>query len=143
MDPFCPHVRSVGFIFGTALIKPSPSIALMHGRSQAEVDEAAASPHSGAGKQQLWNVIVMILRIGHQFSPPSFLRSGYGPGEGVRTHAHTNCMPTPLITRLRPQEGSESGQLSARGFEPTQTPTAALQAYILTILSNQAHQQQR
>ena len=33
---------------------------------------------------------VMILRIGQQFSP-SFLRSGYGPGEGVRTHADTNC----------------------------------------------------
>ena len=41
------------------------------------------------------------------------------------TDAH--CQPTPLITRLRPQEGSESGQLSARGVEPTQTPTAALQ----------------
>ena len=47
--------------------------------------------------------------------------------------------PTPLITRLRPQEGSESGQLSARGFEPTQTSTAALQAEVLTIVPNQAH----
>ena len=44
--------------------------------------------------------------------------------------------PSPLITRLRPQEGSESGQLSARGFEPTQTPTAACQADILTIVLN-------
>ena len=44
--------------------------------------------------------------------------------------------PTPLITRLRPQEGSESGKLSARGFEPTQTPTAALQADVLTIVPN-------
>ena len=30
------------------------------------------------------------------------------------------------LPSLRPQEGSESGQLSARGVEPTQTPTAAL-----------------
>ena len=47
--------------------------------------------------------------------------------------------PTPLITRLRPQEGSESGQLSARGFEPTQTPSAALQADVLTIVPKQPH----
>ena len=45
--------------------------------------------------------------------------------------------PTPLITRLRPQEGSENGQLSARGFEPTHTPTAALHADVLTIAPKQ------
>ena len=50
-------------------------------------------------------------------------------------HAVTlGVQPTPLITRLRPQEGSESGQLSARGVELTQTPTAALQADVLTIV---------
>ena len=39
------------------------------------------------------------------------------------------------LPSLRPQEGSESGQLSARGFEPRQTPSVGLQACLLT----QAH----
>ena len=47
------------------------------------------------------------------------------------------------LPSLRPQEGGESGQLSVRAFEPTQTPTAALQAYILTIVPNQARHQTR
>ena len=62
------------------------------------------------------------------------------PASGHQTTTRYTCpvpqtlvQPTPLITRLRPQEGSESGKLSARVFEPTQTPTAALQAEVLTI----------
>ena len=38
---------------------------------------------------------VVILRIDQQFSLPC-LRSCYGPGEGVRTHADSNCWITGL-----------------------------------------------
>ena len=70
-----------------------------------------------------------------RFRNPKHPASGHRDTSTVYMPSGTDAgcvLPTPLITRLRPQEGSESGQLSARGFEPTHTPTTALQAYILT-----------